>query len=73
MLLDFQTNADNENNLYLQVAKEYSIKADNKNKEFESYSVHGYQTEPKMRLIFKHYRRFFSLCVNLNIYFQQSL
>lgn len=40
MLLDFQTNADNENNLYLQVAKEYSIKADNKNKEFESYRVH---------------------------------
>lgn len=25
MLLDFQTNADNENNLYLQVAKEFSF------------------------------------------------
>lgn len=58
MLLDLRTNADNENNLYLQVAKECSIKADNK--EFESYRVHCYQTEPKMRLIFKHSRRFFS-------------
>lgn len=38
MLLDFQTNADNEKNiLYLQVAKEFSVKADNKNKKFESY------------------------------------
>lgn len=25
MLLDFQTNADNENNLYLQVEKEFSF------------------------------------------------
>lgn len=44
MLLDFQTNADNENNFYLQVVKEFSIKADNKNKEFESYRVHCYQS-----------------------------
>lgn len=58
MLLALQTNADNGNNLYLQVAKEFSIKADNKNKGFESYRVHCYQTELKMRLIFKHYRRF---------------
>lgn len=44
MLLDFQTNADNENNFYLQVAKEFSIKADNKNKEFESYTEYSYQS-----------------------------
>lgn len=61
MLLDFQTNADNENHFYLQVAREFSKKADNKNEEFESYRVHCYQTEPKMRLICKHYRRFFLL------------
>lgn len=39
MLLDFQTNADNEKNiLYLQVAKELAVKADNKKKKekFES-------------------------------------
>lgn len=60
MLLDFQTNADNEKNiLYLQVAKEFSVKADNKNKKFESYRIHRYQIKAKMRLIFKHYRRFF--------------
>lgn len=34
MLLDFQTNADNEKNiLFLQVAKEFAVKADNKKKE----------------------------------------
>lgn len=44
-----------------QVAKEFSVKADNKNKKFESYRIHWDQIKAKMRLIFKPYRRIFFL------------
>lgn len=54
MLLDFQTNVDNEKPTFYiyQVAKEFSVKADNKNKKFESYRIHCYQIKAKMQLIF---------------------
>lgn len=57
-------------NFYLQVAKEFSIKAD-KNKEFESYRVHSYQS-PKQGW-FSNTIEGFSLSVKLNIFFSIKL
>lgn len=68
MLLDFQTNADNENNFYLQAAKEFSIKADNKNKEFESYTEYSYQSP--IQGWFSNTIEDFSFSVKRNISFQ---
>lgn len=46
-LIDFQTNVDNDKTLYLKVAQEFSVKADNKSKEFESYRYTAAKRRPK--------------------------
>lgn len=69
MLLDFQTNADNENNFYLQVAREFSKKADNKNKEFESYRIQ-LSNRAQNEADFQTLQKVFSLSVKLNTSFQ---
>jgi len=48
--------------LYLQVGKEFTVRADHKNKKSESYRMHCYQIKAKMRLTFKQNRSFFFSC-----------
>lgn len=52
MLLDFQTNVEMEKKttLCLQVAQEFSVKADKKSEKFQSYRIHSCQIKAKIRL-----------------------